>query len=681
MRLEQVAVYLHRHRLTPSSACAVHKSFPKKLNSSTCPSFSLCCHPRPTMTNSNFKRTYILLLFLFSLLLSAFAAPSKCATLRLPLERCASTPACLQQNPSQPDQACLGRDSARVLQQCPNADVSTCFCLPSSLISCTTHANCPDATFCGRSSTSNATVCAGCRALNDPVLALSTVSPVPPARCAVRRARPCGRALDFCSPTLPCETGYRCAYQANDADRTVFACTTATSPCRCYKERKPPASGNSNSRKLMYVDGAPCKRNRDCWNGGGKERGSGTGQGKRGKNREICAVDTRSDTKVCVTCAAVSNIPFLSFARTDRKARQQRKLCAKLARLPDSPPTTNESSLLKSNSVLGVTSDNASESFFLAHYFPKNYAPSSSGLTYDTCHSSRQCVGSLSCVRFRSIFTDPLDVARCNGRSDSTLCFCRSRKKLKSCTTGRNCPQGETCVTAKAVGLDRNCASLSFLATIGSSDYKIVGELRKAPSVAIRRLSTETCTNDWQCKFPRRCTHAADPTGWGGCAGRRACFCQNVVYPACDGNTTRCKEDGEVCVAYVGGRTTPMCVSKRALRTYQDPLLYQLPRMENENETEVKIGEGRAGDICVNDDQCLEGRSCMHVNELAGKCDGRQGCTCRWDDQLGACNETAAGNCEQNEECVDIKDSYPQRRRCMSRQAFKMDIYNIFKAY
>ena len=154
---------------------------------------------------------------------------------------------------------------------------------------------------------------------------------------------------------------------------------------------------------------------------------------------------------------------------------------------------------------------------------------------------------------------------------------------------------------------------------------------------------------------------------------------------------TRAEIVGKCASLTKAGKCTAFCMPESANRQFDDPFMVLVTRksvgdddrLEKEKEKEVEIGDGLAGDGCQADGDCRDGRKCRHVNEDERACDGREGCQCRWQEGLGGCVNKESNECGDDEVCADIKDAYPQQRKCISRVAFQadMDSYNILKVY
>lgn len=354
------------------------------------------------------------------------------------------------------------------------------------------------------------------------------------------------------------------------------------------------------------------------------------------REREGCAYDLEDGTNQCISCDIIPQNPFLVFNSTSSK-------CNSLENRQ--PPT---------------------------HYFA-----GANGLTYDLCNNDNECAGDRKCVFFKTSDKIPKPTAPC--KSSSSLCFCRE-EELKDCTSGNECPNGESCVIAPVVDLDQHCASNSFIQGItrNEKEMQIVGKetpTRKAKSL---KVTSQKCRFDWQCKGDRRCTYQGFQGGsWGGCAGRRACTCEPVLSVECSKHSD-CDAQ-ERCVRYIDGDSEPFCTAKSSkVFDISDQGLVVLVD-EDIPETPPQIqSRGLTSDPCSAQTGCQDGRKCM--NWL------KTNTTCAEKDPLCHCVPTESNGCDKTDECVAgevctrIKDSASNSGTCESFDVFKKDRSGFLEA-
>lgn len=163
------------------------------------------------------------------------------------------------------------------LELCQSRD--PCICLPASPISCETSDGCPSGEVCVSlfNSTLSATVCISASTQNFLSLGFEN-RPIPSPRPLNESV---GLTLDSCSdPTSFCSFGRACyAYPPTDE---ILCASDQLQDCRCYPRLGPQR----------------CNRNRQC------ERG------------EVCAVETSSGRRICMSAAAVNRQPRANVTDT-----------------------------------------------------------------------------------------------------------------------------------------------------------------------------------------------------------------------------------------------------------------------------------------------------------------------------------------------------------------------------
>lgn len=465
----------------------------------------------------------IILRLLF--ILPLISLPSTTVACRgLSFERCTTDSDCANpstESPSNlPNFICAGRNNDDELLQCPNSDVETCVCFPTSSSKyCSRDSECPDQMYCGRSKRTGNQLCVGCMTLFDKDLKQSFI-PVQKdseTRACYKQHPPCGQALDFCSPTMPCNRHqYECIFRKG-ADR--FFCNGESSPCQCELP-------NADSSTGEFIN--KCTSADDCVH-----------------ERETCVYDIRKKSTYCISCDALFNDPMLILPKSNFS----------FGVLPDSNVTSNSSTV----------HEVCKQSKEVPRSAPKRYVKSPNGRTFDLCLNDNECSTKRTCVQFQSTESpDPEAVEPCAG--PDKLCFCLP-PKLKSCRNGRNCFRGESCITSETIQVQRKCVSNSFILSLSNRDYELHGRLQSAKNGPAK--SGEPCQYDWDCVPRTRCTYASKPARFGGCAGRTACTCRRLSNPECESDGD-CKRQ-ERCASYANetehGR--PFCVSEEAVTLFR----------------------------------------------------------------------------------------------------------------
>lgn len=475
-----------------------------------------------------FSKNYLAhptILFPLLFLLPLLSLPSNATACKaLSFERCTTASDCANTSPGRqsnlPKFICAGRNDDDELLQCPSKDVETCVCFPTSSSKyCNRDSECPDQMYCGRSSRTGNQLCVGCMTLFDDELrqSFTAVQNDSAARSCYKQHPPCGQALDFCSPTMPCNLDqYECIFK-NGADR--FFCDGESSPCQCELP-------NEDNRTGQYIK--RCTSVDDCVN-----------------ERETCVYDIRKKSTYCISCDALFNDPLLILP----------KFNFSLGAIPDSNVTSNPS---------GVD-EVCTQSKKIPRPAPKRYVKSPNGRTFDLCLNDNECSTKRKCVQFQSTeLPDPEAVDPCAG--PDKLCFCLP-PNLPYCKNGQDCFRGESCITSDTIQVQRKCVSNSFILSLSNRDYDLHGRLQSAKNGPAK--SGEPCQYDWDCVPRTRCTYASEPARFGGCAGRTACTCRRLSNPECESDGD-CKRR-ERCASFRNkteqGR--PFCVSEEAVTLFR----------------------------------------------------------------------------------------------------------------
>lgn len=281
-------------------------------------------------------------------------------------------------------------------------------------------------------------------------------------------------------------------------------------------------------------------------------------------------------------------------------------------------------------------------------------APSSGGLTGDTCESDAQCVPDRSCITFS---VDSANGSPCSFGDDNCLCI---PPEFLPCTSSVECVPGEVCALVDP-DLDGICLSEELVEVSGIPEVGPVNSTESTPSPSPPAtpsggLTADDCQVDSDCVPDRTCQGAeTDSCPVGG-----FCFCFPPELQFCS-SSVECVP-GEVCVALEGIEDT-FCVSEEFADSASgvgevspgnstvpdDPLV----------EPSAAPPAGLTGDQCVDDFDCLEDRSC----DISGDCSAGN-CICL---PLVLTNCTSSVDCVEGEVCVTIVDT--DLVVCVSEQA------------
>lgn len=555
--------------------------------------------PPPPLYSSSFPFPLLLFLLLVNLL---FAPYSALACNAHTLERCTSIDSCAGLR------ICLGRNAQRTVVSCPSPNTPNCFCAPqSAFIDCTHDTDCPTHETCVTSSRTDRQLCVGCNALleNIPGRIYKRVNHETSMRkCNVEQRVPCGRSLDFCSPTKPCLPRLNCVDRINES--VVFLCSSQSSACRCE-----PGAGQQ-----FFT---PCSNNNNKKNNNNKC-----------PYRETCTYATVNNVNACLSC---------DVARTDLFFRSHLQSCAAVTPRPNpsyqiSPNGLSfdlcDANLLcigsrrcrqyvdVSKPVLGTkrcagldntlcfcepknlqsckTSNDCSQRGELCATIPRlglKHTCVSAALiqsvpkrrrtvfgtvqhqfignkhighkvTGDQCKFDWDCLSPRRCTHLRDVF------GGCAGRD---ACTCEPLQR-QLCTTDSDCFRDEKCVNY----VDGKTRPFCLSNSVVSKNVNIQGPWFKRPihtAVPVAGLTGDPCRTQMDCRGKMRsCQHANEVAG--GCRNRAFCFCQSEKKK---GNGNGCKmssecEQGEICVIVKDEfPRTPTCLSKRAV-SLEFPKIY-----------------------------------------------------------------------------------------------------------
>lgn len=317
---------------------------------------------------------------------------------------------------------------------------------------------------------------------------------------------------------------------------------------------------------------------------------------------EVCVRDTRTNFERCVSCGALAQRVYFVPVEPD----VVNKTC-KSASLPPIP-------------ALGMGAN---------------------GKTRDLCNHDSACnhTAGLRCLTGRE---------GDDGCPQYGGCKCLPEDlEAKVCHSSSQCSIYEACVAVMSLEAAR-CYSLGFGAENAPRDeVKILdpqGIIQPPQGYA---LTGDSCSYDWDCTPPRRCQHIMEPQ-FGRCAGRRNCFCQQIIPMAC-ATDTDCDE-GEHCANVLDAHSKPFCTSNSSIAN--NPLLHRVPLSEDIMTPEPSESIKLAGESCRTDNECRSGTLCQHVTEEFPACEGRRGCVCT---PTAGCQSSA--NCTSGESCYVVGDS------------------------
>lgn len=296
---------------------------------------------------------------------------------------------------------------------------------------------------------------------------------------------------------------------------------------------------------------------------------------------------------------------------------------------------------------------------------PESYVEGPNGKTMDRCRTDEHCLDNRKCVRRSRNGNDGL--APCDNVA-GILCFCRP-DVFKKCSDGKDCEDGESCITEPLFKLKSNCASNAFLDVVSAKQYEVIGTRSYPPKGTL--VNNDKCEFDWQCAGMRRCTHIADL--YGRCAGRRQCSCQPLIRKRCESDA-KCDE-GETCATTQGTRSHPSCVSTNVVKS--NPYYFKVDQLPKPTKKPLPEGtKGLTGQPCNTVNDCNGERSCVHIFDLkddSGCRGGRVNCICKNVSvearKIARCETTK--DCTPGEACVVYIDEVPKSKRCIARSSIQ----------
>lgn len=536
------------------------------------------------------------------LLLAHLTTVQACGNLNLTLETCTSSLDCID-NTALDGHQCFGRDdSTNDLKQCPDAGVSTCYCLPVEFRFCAKHTDCLDEQYCGVSPNSGNALCIGCLSLPDTNLNFAPIVPTNGGRCKGRTEHPpCGMIADFCSVTKPCHSDYTCVYRGRDANTL---CGEYDSPCQCMP---------TESVQESLIPLSPCNSNADCT-----------------QSHETCAFATSLGSKTCVSCFTLRTSPFyLPSAETrakcggvpqrnppsqyragpngktydncdgpsmcvgDRKCVQwlsgmdglfepptgpcqgsstnycfcrpdELRACESPADCPEPgetclnlPPAGIYGSCITVDLLLTVDARSAqvvgADEAVLPTPMPGK------GLTADTCSFDWDCVGKRRCTFVGGVY------GGCAGRR---ACTCEPLA-YTMCRSSQDCTGGEVCIQTIGARSRPYCASPSVASLLSMYIREFPFNPAPGPPAVLfgSGLTWDSCLLSSDCQGDNRvCKHRTEALG--ECESRAGCICVNTAQNTCS-QTSDCIT-GEACVNYRGASPSPpFCISRFAFEVEQ----------------------------------------------------------------------------------------------------------------
>lgn len=372
---------------------------------------------------------------------------------------------------------------------------------------------------------------------------------------------------------------------------------------------------SKNSKELM------CKSETDCT-----------------RDRETCALNTRTGQLRCMGCTAVAQqieiFPSLGINRNSDSSNNSVSKCDMVSFKPFQVPV---------------------------------YKNGPNGLFFDRCKADIMCGRGFTCLLPTSSRRE-----RCPSTDVKQLCFCLKKKgrKLKGCKSSTECLTGTRCAKLN-VARKAHCLSEAFLSIRKTKDFTFIDDGKN--NVEGEKVTGQTCKYDWECTPSRRCTHTDGI--YGECAGRRNCVCRPIVFDLCN-SSEACNSKKEVCAQIPGSKSVPFCYAKTSVGLNNHPFLRVYKAKEA---TTSKLNStGLFFDVCNSTSDCNGQRTCSHVTENGGECDGRPFCICKG--VSTRCD--GSGTCGQGETCVVVTDAYQPAPICMSAIAFEntgkftFNIYN-----
>lgn len=172
-----------------------------------------------------------------------------------------------------------------------------------------------------------------------------------------------------------------------------------------------------------------------------------------------------------------------------------------------------------------------------------SYYPRPNGQSFDNCTNSAQCKAPLKCVTLEG--------------GVIILRTCKAAQNFpRSCSTEKNCPNGEMCAILDERTPDPVCVSSSKV-----REYERVGILIRIlssyPSRGWKNIGAK-CKADWQCSEGLQCLFKDRPisSDEASCTWRNNCTCQPFYPKPCVNGTCARREK---CMEPASGMGRPFC--------------------------------------------------------------------------------------------------------------------------
>lgn len=592
-----------------------------------------------------------------------------CPRLNLTYERCKRSTDCANVF----ETTCSAVNKAGNLIDCPPEDddhlKKKCRCIPFENHYCNKNDDCLDHEYCARSTLSGGRICVGClNARERPLVFIPVEKEVLKERCTPPHAQ-CGHTADFCSPTMPCETGFACL---SSSSNFTGPCRWYHVGCKCY------STGLALGGPVLKG----CSEDAHCTH-----------------RRETCAWNTKTNKNVCVSCDTARQSYHLvlndtshcdqfgwlrkppanyvegpngrtydfcsedSHCTGDRKCKQSKRLrnfrnldpcdrelnslcfCApdKLARCQSARDCERGESCVysKEYNLFENCASNAQVDFFSSDKYTltgKNWRTGTgNGTNGEPCMFDWDCASPRRCTHVLDSF------GGCAGRQP---CECKPLV-TPPCSKHFHCDRNEWCAkTIDAFG-DPHCISKEkvkmheYLLPFSDPGLKPASPTPIPPEDS-NGLTEDPCLEDSDCVSPRRCIHRSQSFSGSSCDGtRRFCRCYPPSrFDAACFKSFDCSR-GELCAAYKDsvpeGR---QCMSILAYDTANDSTMEEFgvrrafptglsPSMEAENPGGPDF-ELTVENICI-DASLLSG---MTLDELVFASHRRASVLC---DESGSC--------------------------------------------
>lgn len=352
-------------------------------------------------------------------------------------------------------------------------------------------------------------------------------------------------------------------------------------------------------------------------------------------------------------CFCISRSSARMSCSTSTDCKHELETCLRFTL--DNSTACGSCSLLKSNpEYISVSNDNKCGGADIRP-IPDDYAPSR-GLSFDVCTKNADCFEGYKCMNTVG--------KQCNKEDFICACLNTINGTFPSCTNTSDCHPGEVCVQGRDKTIGPRCMSFSVYQNSAPGLYDVLGELPKRGNLS----AYDKCRADHQCAAGLFCTHQSE-SGLGGCLGRKGCACTPIYKKQCArSNDCHAKE---ACVVVPGGQMEPFCYSEKVAKL--DPLVSPVPCSVEWTRIPLPTG-GWVGDGCVDDSDCRDDipRTCVHLTENQGKCNGRQTCICRFQNSFH-CRSSA--DCGEGERCAIIVGSKKKKKAiCLSAEILRLEI-------